>query len=104
MTDRIVENVFAWHALNDACPKCRALNGKEWRNQDLFQNVLWDAIWGDIWDLVADHTLAHPNCRCQLEVRFEPVANRDVKQMLREAKGLLTELTSLRDTLRSYMV
>ena len=63
--------VFMWHSLSDACPKCRSLNGHEWREQDLFQNTLWDAVWGDVWNLNADYSLAHPNCRCQLEVRVE---------------------------------
>lgn len=60
---------FTWHALSDACPKCRQLNGREWSDQDLFQDVLWDHIWGNIWDLNEDRTLAHPHCRCQVEVK-----------------------------------
>jgi len=71
--ENAISYVFAWHALSDACPKCQALNGREWREQDLFQNMLWDPIYGDIWNLDASHTLAHPNCRCQLEVRVERV-------------------------------
>ncbi len=64
-----IEYVFAWHSLSDACEKCRHLNGREWRDQDLFGEVLWDSIWGNLWDLNADHPLTHINCRCQLEVR-----------------------------------
>lgn len=63
--------IFTWQALSDACPKCRSLNGKEYRDQNIYQNTLWDVIWGDIWDLNADHSLTHPNCRCQLTVRVD---------------------------------
>jgi len=69
--DEAVSYIFTWHSLSDACPKCRSLNGQEFRDQDLFQERLFSHIWGDIWDLNADHTLAHPNCRCQLDVRVE---------------------------------
>ena len=65
----VISYVFMWQALSDACPKCQALNGKEWLDQDLFHHTLWDSIYGDIWDLDADHPLTHPNCRCQLTVR-----------------------------------
>lgn len=65
----IVDYAFVWHALADACPKCKSLNARQWREgQDIYKNVLWDTFWGNIWDLNADHSLAHPNCRCQLEV------------------------------------
>lgn len=67
--DEAISYVFVWHALTDACQKCRRLNGKEFHDQDLFQDVLWDSIEGNIWDLNADHSLTHPHCRCQLEVR-----------------------------------
>ena len=69
MSETEFSYVFAWHSLSDACPKCQRLNGREWRDQDLFANRLYDVFEGDIWDLDASHTLAHPNCRCQLEVR-----------------------------------
>ncbi len=64
-----IEYVFTWHSLSDACLKCQGLNGREWHDQDIFQNTLWDPIWGNLWDFNSDHTLSHPNCRCQLEVR-----------------------------------
>ena len=67
--------IFTWFSLSDACRKCRALNGRDFHDQDLFQEVLWDPVWGDLWDLNADHSLAHGreqhNCRCQLTVRVE---------------------------------
>jgi len=64
-----IKYILTWHALTDACPKCQHLNGQEYQDQDIFQETLWDPIWGNIWDFITDHTLAHPNCRCQLEVR-----------------------------------
>jgi hypothetical protein len=66
--------VFAWHSLSDACPKCQNLNGREWHDQDIFQEMLWDPIWGELWDLWADQSMMHGmsgTCRCQLEVRVE---------------------------------
>ena len=71
--DDLFRYVFIWHALADACPKCQALNGREYRGQDLFQPELIDAEFGPVWDLDADHSLAHGreayNCRCYLEVK-----------------------------------
>jgi hypothetical protein len=73
--EELVTYVFTWHALSDACPKCQNLNGKEWHDQDIFQEILWDPIWGNLWNLDLNHSLAHGrkqyNCRCQLEVRVE---------------------------------
>ena len=60
--------VFVWFALSDACPKCQALNGREYRGQDLFQPVLEDPEFGPVWDLEANESLVHPNCRCHLMV------------------------------------
>ena len=69
----VFQYVFAWHSLSDACPKCQALNGQEFHDQDLFQEKLFSVIWGDLWDLNRDIPLTHPNCRCQLEVRVTDV-------------------------------
>jgi len=69
--------IFTWHSMIDSysCAKCVALNGREYREQDLFAPVLVDPEFGPIWDLNADHSLAHGrtkyNCRCQLTVRVE---------------------------------
>lgn len=87
--EKIVTYIFVWHCLSDACEKCRALNGREWREQSIFQNTLWDMFFGDIWDLNVDHSLAHPNCRCQLEVRVETDWSEwkeliDINEFLRE--------------------
>jgi len=88
--DQAFSYVFAWHALSDACPKCQSLNGQEFYDQDLFQEVLYSPIWGDLWDLNNDHPLTHPNCRCQLEVRV----NVDVTQ--------IREYTVLAETITRY--
>jgi len=68
--------VFVWHSFVDArsCSKCVALNGREYRGQDLFASVLVDAEFGPVWDLDADRSLMHGasgTCRCFLEVLVE---------------------------------
>lgn len=64
---------FMWHSLSDACPQCANLNGRIWEGQSIYQDTLWDPIWGDIWDLNIDMSLTHGGtgvyCRCQLEVQ-----------------------------------
>ena len=73
----IASYIFMWisHLDVKACKKCRALHGQEFRDQDIYQETLWSAIYGDVWDLNADHSLAHGraqhNCRCQVTVRVE---------------------------------
>ena len=71
--DELFSYIFIWHALADACPKCQALDGREYRGQDVFAPELIDAEFGPIWDLEQDHSLAHGreeyNCRCHLECK-----------------------------------
>ena len=71
--DELVTYIFRWHTVVDArtCEKCLSLSGKEWRNQDLFQDAIWDEIYAGVWDLNANHSILHPNCRCQLETTVE---------------------------------
>ncbi len=91
MSDNIeIKYVFRWYALSDACPKCQALNGHEWHDQDIFQEVLWDPFYGNLWDLNQDIPLTHPHCRCQLEVRVEKVALEKIPSF-QEVKQLLEE-------------
>ena len=85
-----VSYTFAWHALSDSCPKCQHLDGREWPEQNIYQNTLFDYLFGDVWDLNNDHSLAHPNCRCQLELRVHI----DMNKM-----DSLTELIDLMDLL-----
>lgn len=60
--------VFTWFANPNACRKCRALHGREYRGQDLFAAQLVDPQFGPIWDLNVDVSLAHPYCKCRLLV------------------------------------
>jgi len=71
--EELVTYVFRWHTVVDArtCEKCMGLNGKEWQGQDLFQDAIWDEIYAGVWDLNANHSILHPNCRCQLETTVE---------------------------------
>ena len=79
--------ILTWHACSDACTKCQHLNGREYRDQDIFQQTVWDSIWGNIWHLDEGHSLAHPNCRCQLEVRVEVDLNQFPE--IQELKSIL---------------
>ena len=92
----LVNYTFTWHALSDACPKCRALNGKDYVNVDVFKEVVWDPVWGDVWDLDAAVSKAHPNCRCQLELRKididEEALFSELKQLMLDLKSRLLEL------------
>jgi len=76
----IATYIFTWQSLSDACKRCAALNGREYRDQNIYQEVLWDQWYGNIWDLNADHSLAHGarqyNCRCLLTVRVEVDLNK----------------------------
>ena len=71
---KVFHYVFIWHSYVDArsCPKCVALNGREYHDQDLFGRVLVDPEFGPIWNLEGDFSLMHGGvgtCRCQIEVR-----------------------------------
>ena len=95
----IASYIFMWisHLDESACKKCRALNGQEFRDQDIYQETLWSAIYGDVWDLNADHSLAHGrsphNCRCQVTVRVEfDWANWEAIKEMREAYRLFEAL------------
>jgi hypothetical protein len=75
-TAKVFQYVFVWHSYVDAhsCRKCVALNGREYRDQDLFAPVLVDPEFGPIWDLNQDRSLMHGGvgtCRCFLEVQVE---------------------------------
>ena len=72
--DDAISYIFTWESSHDdrVCPKCNALNGREYEGQDLFDNVLYDPEYGAVWDLDSDHSLAHGShkfsCRCQIAV------------------------------------
>ena len=64
--------VFVWHLGGvKPCRKCIALSGRAYREQDLFEHALVDPEFGPIWNLDGDVSLAHPNCKCHLEVHIE---------------------------------
>jgi len=70
----ITEYIFTWQALSDACKRCASLNMREYRNQNIYQEVLFDYWYGNIWDLNVDRSLMHGasgTCRCALTVRVE---------------------------------
>lgn len=83
----VITYIFLWHSMGDACPKCLSLNGQQWEDQSIYQEVLWDPIWGDIYDLNGAMPMTHPNCRCTVEVR----TFMDLRQMdeLTEFNGYL---------------
>ena len=70
----IATYIFQWQALSDACKRCASLNMREYRDQNIYQNVLFDVWYGNIWDLNVDRSLMHGGsgtCRCHLTVRCE---------------------------------
>lgn len=76
--EKVISYVFVWHSFLDvrSCRKCVALNGKEYRNQDLFAPVLIDPQFGPVWDLNLNRSLMHGasgTCRCSLEVIVERI-------------------------------
>jgi hypothetical protein len=56
----------AWHAFGDACPKCLQLDGQIWTFPRL-TGILGHPSFGSVYDLDADVSLMHKNCRCYLE-------------------------------------
>lgn len=92
----IATYIFMWNSLSDACPKCRSLNMREYRDQSIYQNVLWDSWYGNVWDLNRDRSLMHGasgTCRCQLTVRVEfDWSNWDALKEMHEAHSLFMVL------------
>lgn len=72
--DNAISYVFTWQGIidNHTCAKCKRLIGRQYRDQDLFQDVLWDSFEGDIFDLNRGVSLAHGGgshfCRCTVTV------------------------------------
>jgi len=73
VAEELVTYVFKWVTVVDerTCKRCLELDGKEWYGQDLFESAVWDDIYGEVWGLNAEHSLLHPNCRCQLQITVE---------------------------------
>ena len=62
---------FTWLASGfDPCPKCRALNGRSYIIDDIFQPELEDAEYGPVWNLDTDTSMAHPNCHCFVAIEL----------------------------------
>ena len=95
--DAALSYVFTWQGILDSrtCQKCRRLIGKQWRDQDLFQAVLWDPIDGDIFDLNRGVPLTHGrgphHCRCTVTV--DVIVDED------QLVAYLLEDTILRETI-----
>jgi hypothetical protein len=63
---------FTWHTnWLEPCRKCQGLNGKTFDGTSVYEGALYDPIWGDVWDITTDTSMAHPNCKCFLEVTYE---------------------------------
>jgi len=63
---------FTWHTnWLEPCRKCQSLNGKRFEGTSVFDGILYDPIWGNVWDIFNDLPLTHPNCKCYLEVTYE---------------------------------
>jgi hypothetical protein len=93
---------FIWKALELACDKCAELDGMEW-NADLFGRVLSDPFFGDVWDLEADQSLIHPNCRCAVicNAEFHPEEWTELQSFhlaLTEFTGMSTGATDIEGT------
>jgi hypothetical protein len=67
MEDGAVTFELTWSAFSDACEKCRFLEGTKWTLNDI-TGSLTHPEFGDVYDLDADISLTHPNCRCWLQV------------------------------------
>jgi hypothetical protein len=79
---KAVKTVFVWHANGDACPVCRALNGYEWHDTDIFEDVLWYPMYGAVYNIELAVSLTHggmgTNCRCVVEAKVDYVVEEAV--------------------------
>lgn len=91
-----ISYVFTWHTFHDAkvCKKCLALSERKWYGQDLFQDILWDPVYGEVWDLNIDRSLVHPNCRCNLEVEVTTDLNKipEIAEMVAISKATYNQI------------
>lgn len=67
-----IKYTFIWHTVMDerVCPICATLDGLTWEDQNPFDATL-RAEGREVWDLLRDHPLTHPNCRCYLEMHVK---------------------------------
>jgi hypothetical protein len=79
----------AWHAYSDACPKCLRLDGQVWTFPRL-TGILGHPDFGAVYDLDADVSLTHPNCRCYLE--FAPSIDWEKTDVYNSLKDIFDEM------------
>lgn len=62
-----VTYILVWRAFPGACKKCLALNGYVWTLQQI-DGLLMHPLFGPVYDLTNELSLAHPWCHCSLDV------------------------------------
>lgn len=77
-----------WFALLDACEVCRDLNLQSWEAPNL-TGILTHPMHGPVYDLDADVSLTHANCRCQVE--FYPVVDLEKTGIFRYVQNLMED-------------
>lgn len=56
---------IGWHAWGDACDKCITLDGQKWFvAKTELTGILTHPEFGAVYDIDADVSLTHPNCKC----------------------------------------
>jgi len=73
----------------DACPRCQHLNGATWTLKTL-TGTLSHPSEGDIYDLDADLSLTHPNCRCFLLIT--PQIDLEKTELFQAMKNVFEEV------------
>ena len=79
MTERIKGLTYRiiWHSIPDKrrCKICEGLEGYTWTFEEAFPPFLEHPIFGVVWDMEANHSIAHEfqgglaiNCRCFPEI------------------------------------
>jgi hypothetical protein len=77
-----------WYAYFDACEVCKDLNGQVWETPRL-TGIVNHPIHGPVYDLDADISLAHPNCRCFVE--FTPIIDFEKTAVFQLSQKILAE-------------
>lgn len=77
-----------WYAYFDACKICQDLNGQVWETPRL-TGVVMHPEYGPIYDLDADISLTHPNCRCFIE--FTPIIDFEKTAVFQLTQKMLAE-------------
>lgn len=82
---------FTWHTVQDdrVCLQCGRLSDEVWMGQSL-KGVLVHPDFGAVYDLDADISLTHPNCRCYLEVN--PYVNLEETEVYKSLEPIFAEV------------